>query len=188
MTETGQEGAIVREDVVAPGGRGGRRTRRSVEAMRAAFVDLMFERGYHRIRVCDIVERADVGRSTFYDHFRGKDDILLLSMGWMLDTLAALVDPETGREPLAALLDHFWVRRQLARTLFVPGVQRKLRGALAAAVERRLAQLGRSASAARMGGVTVAAAQLALLEGWTRGEFGAGASEIADALVALSRR
>jgi AcrR family transcriptional regulator len=39
-------------------------------------LSLIQERGYDRITVQEILERADVGRSTFYAHYRDKDDLL----------------------------------------------------------------------------------------------------------------
>ena len=39
----------------------------------------MTQRPYTRITVQDIIDRADVGRSTFYAHYRDKDDLLLVS-------------------------------------------------------------------------------------------------------------
>lgn len=56
-----------------------RRVRRTKSLLHQALIELMLERGYDRISVRDILHRADVGRSTFYAHFRDKDDLLLLS-------------------------------------------------------------------------------------------------------------
>ncbi|WP_433660618.1 TetR/AcrR family transcriptional regulator [Nocardia sp. CA-128927] len=53
--------------------------RRTKSLLHRALIELMLERGYDRISVRDILHRADVGRSTFYAHFRDKDDLLLLS-------------------------------------------------------------------------------------------------------------
>ena len=52
-----------------------RRVERTREALLRALRDLLFERGYDGFVVRDIVERANVGRSTFYEHFEGKDEI-----------------------------------------------------------------------------------------------------------------
>ncbi len=40
---------------------------------------LIVEQGYEKITVQDILDRADVGRSTFYAHYRDKDELLLSS-------------------------------------------------------------------------------------------------------------
>ncbi len=35
------------------------------------------EKGYHDTKVVDIIERAGCGHGTFYDYFKGKDDVLM---------------------------------------------------------------------------------------------------------------
>jgi AcrR family transcriptional regulator len=42
-----------------------------------ALLDLIVERGYEELTVQDIVNRANVGRSTFYKHFLDKRELLL---------------------------------------------------------------------------------------------------------------
>jgi AcrR family transcriptional regulator len=54
-----------------------RRVRRTRDLLRRALLSLVQEQGYERITVQDILDRADVGRSTFYAHYRDKDDLLL---------------------------------------------------------------------------------------------------------------
>lgn len=56
-----------------------RRVRRTRDLLHRALIELMIERGYDRVSVSDIIARADVGRSTFYAHYRDKDDLLLVS-------------------------------------------------------------------------------------------------------------
>ena len=53
-----------------------RRVRRTHELLRAALLELIQEKGYDRITVQDILDKADIGRSTFYAHFRDKEDLL----------------------------------------------------------------------------------------------------------------
>ncbi len=53
-----------------------RRVRRTRELLRSALLSLVQEKGYDRITVQDILDRADIGRSTFYAHYRDKDDLL----------------------------------------------------------------------------------------------------------------
>jgi AcrR family transcriptional regulator len=54
-----------------------RRVRRTRRALIAALLDLVNEKRYEQITVQDILERADVGRSTFYAHYVDKDALLL---------------------------------------------------------------------------------------------------------------
>jgi AcrR family transcriptional regulator len=53
-----------------------RRVRKTREALHAALMSLVVERGYDALTVEDILVSADVGRSTFYAHFPGKDALL----------------------------------------------------------------------------------------------------------------
>ncbi|WP_152975350.1 TetR/AcrR family transcriptional regulator [Rhodococcus rhodochrous] len=56
-----------------------RRVRRTRTELHRALIELLTEKGYDRVSVQDILDRADVGRSTFYHHFRDKDDLLVVS-------------------------------------------------------------------------------------------------------------
>ena len=53
-----------------------RRVQRTKRALHEALIDLAREKPYDAIPVKDILQRADVGRSTFYMHFRDKHDLL----------------------------------------------------------------------------------------------------------------
>lgn len=53
-----------------------RRQRRTRRAIYDAFESLVREQHYASITVAQIIERADIGRSTFYAHFGTKDELL----------------------------------------------------------------------------------------------------------------
>ena len=52
-----------------------RRVQRTHDLLQKAMIDLIHERGYAAITVQDIVDRANVGRTTFYLHYSSKDDL-----------------------------------------------------------------------------------------------------------------
>ena len=53
-----------------------RRVQRTKQALYEALVSLILEKRYDKITVQNIVDRANVGRSTFYAHFLDKEDLL----------------------------------------------------------------------------------------------------------------
>ncbi len=54
-----------------------RRIQRTRQLLLNSLLGLILEEGYEKITVQDIIDRANVGRSTFYSHFRDKEDLLL---------------------------------------------------------------------------------------------------------------
>jgi len=54
-----------------------RRVRRTRESLHKALISLALEKHYDSITVQEILDRADVGRSTFYTHFQSMDELLI---------------------------------------------------------------------------------------------------------------
>src|SRR5690606_18821708 len=54
-----------------------RRVDKTNKALRKAISELIEEKPYEDITVTELVERANIARSSFYAHFRDKDDLLL---------------------------------------------------------------------------------------------------------------
>lgn len=113
-----------------------RQVRRTRALLHRALFELIVEQGYDRTTVQDIIDRADVGRSTFYTHYPTKDDLLLSGLDDLRDVLERTVDTGTpgpdSRQPLLAPLrpvfDHAEGNRQLFRAML---------GGRAASVARR---------------------------------------------------
>lgn len=54
-----------------------RRVQRTRELLQKALIELISERGYDAITIQDIVDRANVGRTTFYLHYNNKDELFM---------------------------------------------------------------------------------------------------------------
>lgn len=53
-----------------------RRTKRTKNAIYNAFTELLLKEKYSKITIQEIIDLADIGRSTFYSHFETKDELL----------------------------------------------------------------------------------------------------------------
>src|SRR5690242_18084253 len=54
-----------------------RRVERTRQSLQNALSELILEKGYEHVTVQDVIDRANVGRSTFYAHFEDKEQLLL---------------------------------------------------------------------------------------------------------------
>ena len=54
-----------------------RRVQRTHQLLQGALMSLIREKGFEALTVQEIIDRANVGRATFYAHFDNKEDLLL---------------------------------------------------------------------------------------------------------------
>jgi AcrR family transcriptional regulator len=64
-----------------------RRSQRTQQALIDALIALLAVKHYDEISINDIIERANVGRSTFYAHYQAKDDLLKSGFERVLEML-----------------------------------------------------------------------------------------------------
>ncbi len=92
-----------------PGARPDRRVQRTRQALTHALIALVGRKRYQAITIQDLLDEAGVGRSTFYQHYRGKDDLLLRSFeGLLLMLDRSMGSPGTTPRvaPVAELFHH----------------------------------------------------------------------------------
>lgn len=101
-----------------------RRVRRTRRLLIEALLALIMENGYSKLTVQDILDRADVGRSTFYAHFRDREALLVACFDNVRDELRREIDamtlgasPPDPTRPAAAIFAHAHRRRPVYRAL-----------------------------------------------------------------------
>lgn len=157
-----------------------RRVRRTTRALIQALVHLSIEKGYSAITVQDLLDRADVGRSTFYAHYRGKDDLVLRSFERMIEGLDRQMGTAPGRlAPVRELFEHVGGFNQfhlaMARGGMLDRLYRAGTAVLARTIAARLAAAshgplfrdrGTNAVPPDLAGQALAGALFALLRHW----------------------
>ena len=68
-----------------------RRVQRTRKLLREALMELILEEGYDAISIQDITDKANLGRATFYLHFKDKDELLLEVMDEFIKDFLAQV-------------------------------------------------------------------------------------------------
>jgi AcrR family transcriptional regulator len=99
-----------------------RRIQRTRQLLLDSLIKLILEKGYEPITVQDILDRANVGRSTFYSHFQDKEDLLLSGFENMRDMFEGFVtqaSPDSsGWNFSLALFKHAEENRPAFKALF----------------------------------------------------------------------
>lgn len=162
------------------------RVRQTRQALFQAFAALVLERPYEDIGVTDIIKQAGVSRSTFYQHYRNKDDILTGSMSGMFAVLADAACGQGEASAMQDILTHWWDNRAVGRVILNGPAYRRLARALTGMVQQRLKQTS-SGQEERAGcdprAVQLAEGQLATIRAWLCGEIICRPGELAAVLM-----
>jgi AcrR family transcriptional regulator len=163
------------------------RTDKTRRKLLGAFTDLVLSRHYESITVRDIVAAAQVSRSTFYEHFSGKDNLLASSLSGLFGVLAdTVVRDDPSR--LKSALDHFQANGALARELLNGAACHKVSEVLIRQIGIRLRAHGRKAPGRLLLPARLAAAQLAGMILATVGNWVTGGARCDSATLALALR
>jgi AcrR family transcriptional regulator len=98
------------------------RIQRTQQLLRAALISLIQEKGYESLSVQHIIDRARVGRATFYAHFDSKDDLLASGIQELRESLREgqrrALASATADERLLAFSRELFVHADEHRTVF----------------------------------------------------------------------
>jgi len=148
-----------------------RRARRTRDALGDALVELMQERPFKSIKVQDVLVRAEVGRSTFYTHYRDKEDLFLSDVEDFWEFASTMIE-RSGEDskrvaPVRELFTHVAEAKVFRDALVASGkvhdVMELGQGQFARAIEQRLMKLS-------------------MAKGTSPGQFAAAAHALAGAL------
>ncbi|MEW5939575.1 MAG: TetR/AcrR family transcriptional regulator [Chloroflexota bacterium] len=128
-----------------------RRSQRTRQALGDAFIELLMEKGYEAVSIKDIIERANVGRSTFYAHYADKDELFASQFERMITALIQHTPPEASDGnpffPSLGLFQHVQQQWKLYKILSWESNSlhvQHLQKVISERVEERLLETGRA--------------------------------------------
>jgi AcrR family transcriptional regulator len=153
-----------------------RRILRTRDTLGDALVALMHEKNFEQITVQEVLERAGVGRSTFYAHYRDKDDLFMSDLEEFLELIATMLkrhgaDPKRLL-PVQEFLAHLRDARPFYKALVKSGkmseVMALARGVFARSIAERLESSGIKFDSTRLAAQAhaLAGSFLSLMEWW----------------------
>ncbi|HLP84575.1 MAG TPA: TetR/AcrR family transcriptional regulator [Phycisphaerales bacterium] len=165
------------------------RAQQTRSAIIASFNERVLEQPLDAINVSQLAQDAGVGRSTLYEHFRNKDDVLIASMRHMLDALADTTRDQGGDPArVQSLMEHLWENRLRARVMLTSDTAAVITRALAEAIESRLHALPTTTWTlpVPMVAACLAECQIALIRTWLQERWPADATTMTHSLTRVT--
>ena len=130
------------------------RVRRTRDALGDALVALMQEKPFETITVQDVLDRAQVSRSTFYAHYSDKDDLLMSDAEEFFESISMALSVHGDKSdrvfPVMEFFVHLSDVQPFYKALVKSGKFQEnmelARGHFARGIERRLSELPRGKS------------------------------------------
>jgi AcrR family transcriptional regulator len=182
-----------------------RRIAKTQKALRTALMQLIVERGYDAVTVQDIVDRADVSRTTFYLHYRDKAELLEKGLFALFDELQNNVPVVTRAQFLADPSAYFFespddfqhvadnadfyrvMLNEQGSAGFIKAVTEYLANAIECTTYRPLAGSGDDAPKIPLELMSIFAAggEIALMRWWLNHDLPYSAQQMCDIMLAL---
>jgi AcrR family transcriptional regulator len=164
-----------------------RRVQRTRADLKSAFVQLVLTRGYAAVTAAEISRRANIGRSTFYLHYTGKQQLLEETLKSPSAGLAACVNGDLTVQQLVPLLEHFHSQRSVNRVFFESPMRQVWVASLAGLIEPRLMPARGGSTSPRiprsLAALIVAEMQIALVTHWLRRNVHVKAEVVAEQMI-----
>ncbi len=94
-----------------------RRFNKTENAINSAFIELIRTKRYDKITVQNILDKADIGRTTFYSHYQTKDELLSAVISNIMESLTAVSIDEEPIIPVAQVLEHIKENQSAIKSL-----------------------------------------------------------------------
>ncbi len=130
------------------------RVRRTRDALGDALVALMQEKPFETITVQDVLDRAQVSRSTFYSHYSDKDDLLMSDAEEFFESISMALSVHGDKSDRVFPVQEFFVHLSDVQPFYKALVKsgkfqenmELARGHFARGIERRLSEIPRGKS------------------------------------------
>jgi len=133
-----------------------RRILRTRDRLGDALIALIQEKPFDQVTVQEVLDRAGVGRSTFYLHYRDKDDLFVSDVEEFLEAMATALSRRKDKShrvaPIAEFFEHVAEGKKLYKALVESGRIQDFydlaQGHFARGIEQRLKESPRAKSLA----------------------------------------
>ena len=145
-----------------------RRVQRTRQLLQNALSELILDKGYEKVTVQDIIDRANVGRSTFYAHFQDKEELLLSGFEPLRAEFEDFLTGKsvTDESPWALILSMFQhLQKQKGGYITLTHIQKYLFGYLLDHLKQQLPKRNKSMPPALLAHY-IASSFIALLTWW----------------------
>lgn len=146
-----------------------------------SFNQLLLERS-GRPAVSEVIAKADVSRSTFYDHFSSIEVIFSESLGVVFGALAKGLTEQSSRGDLEWWIEHIHENRMRGRELLLGSKILRIEALFVHILEEEMAET----KDRRLVAILIAGMTMGLLRGWLNGQISAAPSQIADRMLAAA--